>query len=73
MRSMFTSLRILVLDGVQLAQPLPHIDLPLLTMASWRSGPGRTLPFDMRTVRSAAVLDFSDCAKMHCLCNDLQV
>ena len=64
-RSMFNSLRILVLDGVQLARPLPRMNLPLLTMASWRRGPGPTLPFDLHTVRSAAVLDFSGRYELH--------
>ena len=72
-RSMCSSLRILILDGVQLAMPLPHIDLPLLTMASWRNGPGRTLPFDIQTVRRAAVLDLSNCYQLHKIWQHLQV
>ena len=38
LRSMSNSLRILVLDGVFLHKSLPQINLPLLTMVSWRNG-----------------------------------
>ena len=56
---MSSSLRILVLDGVCLHKSLPRINLPLLTIVSWRNAYGKTLPFDLHTVRMAAVLDFS--------------
>lgn len=72
-RSMSNSLRILVLDGVQLAKPLPRINLPLLAMVSWRDGPGQLLPFDLHTVRMAAVLEFSGRYKLERIWHYLQV
>ena len=66
------ALRILILDGVALEAPLAGFELPRLAVVSWRNGRGRALPFEMQTVRGAAVLSLPGCSGLQQLPDDVQ-
>lgn len=52
-------LRILVLDGATVNGALSGFRMPHLAMLSWRDSGAHSLPFALKTVKTAAVLDIA--------------
>ena len=65
-------LRILILDSVDVSGTLSGFELPCLAMLSWQNIGGPSLPFVLKTVKSAAVLDISGSENLEKLPADLQ-
>ena len=65
-------LRILVLDRTHLAARLAGFELPQLAMLSWRGAGGRALPFDVRVIKNAAVLDIGESRDLTTLPGNMQ-
>ena len=64
-------LRILILDDVTEKMP-SGAQLPCLAMLSWRNARGHLLPFALKSIKQAAVLDISGSSELARLPDDVQ-
>ena len=70
--SRMPKLRILILDDVKTNVLLSGFKLPRLAMLSWRGARGRSLPFALRTIQTAAVLDIWRSSELERLPSNMQ-